>query len=107
MTNKNTFIIIFKIHLSNLKFWKCFSVCRINYANSVFIEKIHIILDRFSTKIFQIKYQNILDQVLKYIGLHTKIFQIVHENILDCIPKYFNKTYGVRKHFLIMIKITI
>jgi len=82
-------------------------MCRINYANSVFIEKIHIILDRFSTKVSQIKYQTILDQVLKYIRLHTKIFHIVNKNISDCIPKYFNKTYGVRKHFLIMIKITI
>jgi len=64
---------------------------------------------------YYIEYKNILyyvpkyisDQVLKYIRLPTQIFQIVFQNIIDCVPKYFSKTWGLRKHFLIMIKLII
>lgn len=46
-------------------------------------------------------------QALKYIRLPTKIFQIVFQNIIDCVLKYFSKTWGQRKHFLIMIQLNI
>jgi len=73
----------------------------------------------FSTKIYYsvhkyvIQYMNIYywvskyisDQALKYIRLPTKIFHIVFQNILDRVLKYFRKTWGLRKHFLIMIKL--
>ena len=72
-------------------------------------------ISQLSTKIYYIEYKNILyyvpkyisDQALKYIRLPTKIFQIVFQNILDCVYKYFSKTWGLRKHFPIMIKLII
>jgi len=72
-------------------------------------------ISQLSTKIYYIEYKSILyyvpkyisDEALKYIRLHTKIFYIVFQNILDCVPKYFSKTWGLRKQFLIMIKLII
>jgi hypothetical protein len=61
------------------------------------------------------EYQNILYYVPKYISdqstknirLHTKIFQIVFQNILECVQKYLSITWGLRKHFLVMILLII
>ena len=72
-------------------------------------------ISQLSTKIYYIEYTNILyyvpkyisDQILKYIRLPTQILHIVFQNIIDWFPKYFSKTWGIRNHFLTMIKLII
>jgi hypothetical protein len=103
-----------------LEFTKYFSVWRMHYVSSMYREDSQLIFEELWEQVIQIldliqKYlklscKNILlstkiDFIPKYNWLYTKIFQIVHQNISDCVPKYFSKTSGLRKHFLIMIKI--